>query len=192
MEHFPLCGCEWTLTCDLYLQTWSQQDQDETAHTHKHTHPFNGPFSGSTQVSRYQKGKTNLDFTGARESGISWAICKSVPCSRQITMPVPHHSSFLQARCPSCRPTNSVKALKATKMKQHTSKKFHQILITLQTDGHEQLCFRVRHYLSVYTEYSFLTLCDEIIARHWEDFKIVLPQLCAIYLKTYQFYHAIF
>jgi len=29
-------------------------------------------------------------------------------------MPVPHHSKFfLQAGCPSCRPTNSVKALKA-------------------------------------------------------------------------------
>ena len=25
-------------------------------------------------------------------SGISWAICKSAPRSRQITMPVPHHS----------------------------------------------------------------------------------------------------
>ena len=28
---------------------------------------FNGPFSGTTQVSRYQKGKTNLDFTEERE-----------------------------------------------------------------------------------------------------------------------------
>ena len=37
-------------------------------------------------------------------SGIRWAICKSAPHSRQITMPAPHH----------CRPTNSVKALKAT------------------------------------------------------------------------------
>ena len=46
-------------------------------------------------------------------SGISWAICKSAPCSRQITTPAPHHSVFLQAGCPSCRPTNSVKALKA-------------------------------------------------------------------------------
>jgi len=27
---------------------------------------FNGPLSGTTQVSRYQKGKTNLDFTEAR------------------------------------------------------------------------------------------------------------------------------
>jgi len=35
---------------------------------HTHTHPFNRPFSGTTQVSRYQKGKTNLDFTEARDS----------------------------------------------------------------------------------------------------------------------------
>ena len=46
-------------------------------------------------------------------SGISWAICKSAPRIRQITMSAPHHSVFLQAGCPSCRPTNSIKALKA-------------------------------------------------------------------------------
>jgi len=34
-----------------------------------HTHPFNGPLSGTTQVSWYHKGKTNLDFTGARDTG---------------------------------------------------------------------------------------------------------------------------
>jgi len=39
-----------------------------TIHTHTHTHPFNGPFSGTTQVSQYQRGKTNLDFTEARDS----------------------------------------------------------------------------------------------------------------------------
>ena len=32
------------------------------------THTLNGPFSRTTQVSRYQKGKTNLDFTEARDS----------------------------------------------------------------------------------------------------------------------------
>ena len=51
-------------------------------------------------------------------SGISWAICKSAPCSRQITTPAPHHSDFLQAGCPSCRPTNSIKALKAKSVNQ--------------------------------------------------------------------------
>ena len=45
-------------------------------------------------------------------SGISWAICYATPRSRQITTPAPHHSVLLQAGCPSCRPTNSVKAMK--------------------------------------------------------------------------------
>ena len=40
--------------------------------TVSHTHMFNGPFSGTTQVSRYQKGKTNLDFTEARDSERQW------------------------------------------------------------------------------------------------------------------------
>ena len=44
-------------------------------------------------------------------SGISWAICKSAPRSRLITTPAPYHSVFLQAGCPFCRQTNSVKPL---------------------------------------------------------------------------------
>ena len=52
-------------------------------------------------------------------SGISWAICMSAPRSRQLTTPAPHYSAFLQAGCPSCRPTNSVKALKAVNNDTH-------------------------------------------------------------------------
>ena len=37
-----------------------------------HTRPFNGPLSGTTRVSRYQKCKTNLDFTEARDSEWQW------------------------------------------------------------------------------------------------------------------------
>jgi len=33
-------------------------------------------------------------------SGISWATCKSAPRCRQITMPVPHHSSFFTGWMP--------------------------------------------------------------------------------------------
>jgi len=61
--------------------------------THTHTHPFNGPFSGTTRVSRYQKGITNLDFTEARDSGWQWhllghmQVCISL---HQITTPAPH------------------------------------------------------------------------------------------------------
>ena len=46
-------------------------------------------------------------------SGICWATCKSAPRSRQDNHASTPPLSFLQAGCPSCRPTNSVKALKA-------------------------------------------------------------------------------
>jgi len=65
-------------------------------------HPFNGLFSRTAWVSRYQKGKTSLDLNEARDdgvlgcSGISWTICKlpAAPRSRQITTPTHYHSIF--------------------------------------------------------------------------------------------------
>jgi len=86
--------------------------------THTHTHSFDGPFSGTTQVSRYQKGKTSLDFTGARDSEWQWhqlghiQVCTLLQTDNHASTPP---LSFLQARCPSCHPTNSIKALKASK-----------------------------------------------------------------------------
>jgi len=83
---------------------------------HTHTHPFTGPLSRTTQVSQYQKGKTNLDFTEARDSEWHWhqlghmQVCISLQTDDYASIPP---LSFLQAGCPSCRPTNSVKALKA-------------------------------------------------------------------------------
>jgi len=78
---------------------------------HQSTHTFNGPLSGTTWVNRYQKGKTNLDLQKqetASDSDISWAICKSAPCSRQITMPTPHHSVFYRPDAlPTAQPTAS-------------------------------------------------------------------------------------
>ena len=65
-------------------------------HTHTHTHPFNGPLSGTTWVSRYQKGKTNLDFTEARHSECQWHLGHMQVCTVLQTeaMPAPHHSVF--------------------------------------------------------------------------------------------------
>ena len=79
----------------------------------QNTHPFNGPLSGTTRVSRYQKGKTNVDFTETRVSygelrssirwkssgsGIHWAICKCAP----------HHSVFYRPDAlPVAQPTAS-------------------------------------------------------------------------------------
>jgi len=73
-------------------------------------------------VSQYQKGKTNLDFTEARDSEWQWhqlghmQVCTSLQTDNRASTPP---LSFLQAGCPSCRPTNSVKALKAIQLVTH-------------------------------------------------------------------------
>ena len=60
---------------------------------HTHTHPFNGPFSRTTRVSRYQKGKTNLDFTEARDSEWQWhqlghmQVCTSLQTDNHASTP---------------------------------------------------------------------------------------------------------
>ena len=67
-------------------------------------------------MSRYQKGKTNLDFTEATDSEWQWhqlghmQVCTSLQTDNHASTPP---LNFLQAGCPSCRPTNSVKALTA-------------------------------------------------------------------------------
>ena len=77
--------------CDRYLMY--------RTHTHTHTHiqSFNGLFSRTTWVGRYQKDKPFWIFW-SRDDGVAVAsarpyanICTSL---RQITMPAPHHSSF--------------------------------------------------------------------------------------------------
>jgi len=77
---------------------------------HIHTHTFNGPLSRTTRVSRYQKCKTNQDFTEARDSEWQWhqldhmQVCTSIQTDDQVSTPP---LSFLQATCPSCCPTNT-------------------------------------------------------------------------------------
>jgi len=72
-------------------------------------------------VSWYQKGKTGLDFTEARDSEWQWHQqghmqgCTSLQTDNHTSTPP---LRFLQAGCPFRRPTNSVKALKAP---HHTS-----------------------------------------------------------------------
>jgi len=52
-------------------------------------HPFSGPFSRTTRVSRYQKGKTNLDFTEARDSDWQWQVCTSLQTFNHASIPSP-------------------------------------------------------------------------------------------------------
>jgi len=54
---------------------------------------FNGPLSGTTRVSRYQKGITNLDFTEVRDSEWQWhqlghmQICTSLQINNHASTP---------------------------------------------------------------------------------------------------------
>jgi len=56
------------LGIDQLQQITHTHTHTHTHNTHTNTHPFNGPFSRTTRKSRYQKGKTNLDFNEARDS----------------------------------------------------------------------------------------------------------------------------
>ena len=63
------------------------------ASTHTHTHPFNGPFSRTTRVHWYQKGKTNLHYTEARDSEWQWhqlghmQVCTSLQTDYHASTP---------------------------------------------------------------------------------------------------------
>ena len=69
--------------------------------------PFNGLFSRTTWVSRYEKGKTNPDFTGARDSEWQWhqlghmQVCTSLqPDNHASTPPL----CFFTGRMPFLSP----------------------------------------------------------------------------------------
>jgi len=63
-------------------------------YTHTHTHTrLTALFSGTTQVSQYQKSKTNLDFTDARDSEWQWQqlghmqVCTSLQTDNHASTP---------------------------------------------------------------------------------------------------------
>ena len=98
-------SCEKCTTCQVgsrYFEQLSGLNPRFTQVAHTRTHPFNGPFSRTTRVGRYQKGKTNLGFTEARDSEWQWhqlghmQVCTSLQTDNHAsTSPL----SFLQAGC---------------------------------------------------------------------------------------------
>jgi len=69
----------------LHCHQQTQQQQQQ--------HTFNGLFSGTIQVSKYQKGKTNLDVTEARDSEWQWhqlgymQVCTSLKTDNHASTP---------------------------------------------------------------------------------------------------------
>jgi len=90
--------------------------------------PLNGHFSRWTRLSRFHC--SNDDGSG----GDNWSY---KPCKAPVksSPPTNQHPTFLHAGCPSCRPTNSVKAFKGI-ISHFTD------LLTPSSSGVFQLCLR--------------------------------------------------
>ena len=108
-QHFKPTGvcCQCSVSGDTNTGLVSSQSTDKKTSRHRHlaqtsiylkqTHPFNGPFPGLPRWAGTRKVKPIwilLKQETESSSGISWAMCKSAPRSRQITTPEPHHSVF--------------------------------------------------------------------------------------------------
>ena len=82
------------------MYTLSKSNKHTNTHTHTHTHThtrLTALCPGLPRWARTTKVKPIwilLKQETVSGSGISRAICKSAPCSREITMPAPHHSVF--------------------------------------------------------------------------------------------------
>jgi len=80
---------------------------------HTHTHVFNGHLSGTTRVIRYQKGKTNLDFTEARDSEWQWhqlghmQVCTSLQTDNHSRTPPLSLFTCRPDALPAAQPTAS-------------------------------------------------------------------------------------
>ena len=99
------------------LSTWTAKwlanenvKQHSCTHTHIHTR-LTAPFLGLPGWVGTRKAKPIwilLKQETVSGSGISWAICKSAPRSRQITTPAPHYSVFYRPDAPpAAQPTAS-------------------------------------------------------------------------------------
>ena len=119
--HLCLCYCKWFLS-----NTWIVHTNEET---NTHTHTFNGSLLRTTQVSRYQKGKTNLVFTEARDSEWQWhllghiQVCISIQTDNHAST---HHLVFYR---PDALPATQLTASKYWRQIKKTSWK--QITIFL-------------------------------------------------------------
>ena len=118
------CQYVTTLPCEI----WMSKNGDNLkyvlythtrthTHTHTHTHPFNGFFPGLPRWAGTRKEKpvwNLLKQETVSGSGISWAVCKSAPRSRQITTPAPHPSVFT-GRMPFLPPDQQRQSTEGTK-----------------------------------------------------------------------------
>ena len=95
---------------DRFMGRWTGQKEPNGKWLHTHTR-LTALFLGLPRWAGTRKVKPIwilLKQETVSGSGISWAICKTAPCSRQITTPSPHHSVFYRPDAlPAAQPTAS-------------------------------------------------------------------------------------
>jgi len=110
---------KWILYEMQITGTWWRHYPIQNTHTHTH---LTALFPGLPRWAGTRKVKPIWIFTEARDSEWQWhqlghmQVCTSLHTDNHANTPP---LSFLQAGCPSCRPTNSVKALKAEHPEHH-------------------------------------------------------------------------
>jgi len=95
-----------------------------TVDTQKHL--FNGHFSGTTRVGRYQKGKTNLDFTEAKDS--EWQkhqlghmqVCISLQTDNHVSTPPLKYFTGRMPFLPPSQQRQSTEGKSTEALNQHT------------------------------------------------------------------------
>ena len=115
-EWCAAAGCCCCCCCCCCEDSWVDESRDDerecklapvitsATNKHTHTHPFNGPFPGLPRWAGIRKVKPIwilLKQETVSGSGISWAVCKFAPRSRQITTPVFYRPDALPAAQPT-------------------------------------------------------------------------------------------
>ena len=119
------------IACLFHFHSVSFSPLSALFHTTTHTHPFNGPLSRTTRVSRYQKGKTNLDFAEARDSEWQWhqldhmQVCTSLQTDNHASTPP---LSFLQAGCPTSSVKSKYKSMQNCQLQNMTQNSYNEAL----------------------------------------------------------------
>jgi len=129
-------------------------------------------------------------------SGISWAICKSAPRSRQITMPAPHQSQ--PDALPATKPTASNKSNRIpyqmfTVISVPWMVNVIFVSIVRCSFVHRQVCVRVAQYYCVCTFLSyfchiFLPLLSFLL--RWSSLQVIVTYhygLCCRYTENNTF-----
>ena len=131
-------------------------------HTHTHTR-LTAFFPGLPSWAGTRKVKPiwillKQETVSGSGSGISWAICKSAPRSRQITTPAPHHSVF----------TGRMPFLPPNQQRQSTEGQMHWMII--------QTIQRIFNFTNILVLYIFSTK----FGNFWHNKHILITNCCKV------------